>query len=105
MPLYGDVVLIGRQSVYFTSQEIVSFLRDYGLDVGDVNPRNIEIDRRTLHRPPEFANRDLITDAALFRLLGVPKVRALDLSDYEGAEITTSRLPSRRHCGTAPTSS
>ena len=29
----------------------------------------------------------LITDAALFRLLGVPKTLALDQSDYEGAEI------------------
>jgi len=40
-----------------------------------------------MNRTPDATGRDLITDAALFRLLGVPRVIALDHSEYEGAEI------------------
>lgn len=47
-PLDGDVVLIGRQGVYFTSQGILSFFREHGVNVTHISPSDIEIDRRTL---------------------------------------------------------
>jgi hypothetical protein len=87
-PLGGDVVLVGRQTVYFTPAEILALLRDHGIEPG-VPEREIEIDRQTVNRRLALAHdvQNLITDSSLFRLLGVPKVLALDHSDYEGAEI------------------
>jgi hypothetical protein len=86
-PLSGDVLLIGRQAVYFSPTGILSLLEEHGVDVRGVTERDLEIDRTTLnrHAPIDMANP--ITDRALFRLLGVPRVLALDHSDYEGAEI------------------
>ena len=86
-PLTGDVLLIGRQAVYFTPADILSLLRWHGIDVRGASERDIEIDRSTHNRYAKIAVTDPITDRALFRLLGVPRVTALDHSDYEGAEI------------------
>jgi hypothetical protein len=86
-PLAGDVLLIGRQTVYFTPAAILSLLREHGIDAHGVSERDIEIDRSTLNRYAPLVDGDLITDRALFQLLGVPRVKALDHSDYEGAEI------------------
>jgi hypothetical protein len=86
-PLTGDILLIGRQTTYFTPADILSLLREHGVDVHGTTERDIEIDRNTLNRYPGLAEGDLITDRALFRLLGAPRVRALDHSAYEGAEV------------------
>jgi hypothetical protein len=86
-PIEGDVILIGRQTTVFTAQSILGLLREHGVDVEHLTEADIEIDRNTINRQLVFADQDLISDAALFRLLDVPKVLALDHSDYEGAEI------------------
>jgi len=87
-PLAGNVVLIGRQTVYFSPAEVLALLNEHGVDVHGATERDIEIDRSTLNRFSEFrTDSDLIIDRALFRLLGVPRVMALDHSGYEGAEI------------------
>jgi hypothetical protein len=94
----GDVMLIGRQTVYFRPEAILSLLSEHRVDVSGLEVRDIEIDRSTTSRHASFANQELITDAALFRLLGAPKVIALDHSDYEGAEIVhdlTQPIPDR----------
>jgi SAM-dependent methyltransferase len=85
-PFAGDIVLIGRQTVYFTPLEILALLRQHSVDVRGVNESDIEIDRSTLNR----ANSDaqLITDRALLQLLGASgRIAAMDHSDYEGAEL------------------
>jgi hypothetical protein len=86
-PLTGNVILIGRQTVYFTPADILLLLREHGIDVRGTTERDIELDRSTHNWLDEYTGADLITDRALFRLLGVPRVLALDHSDYEGAEI------------------
>jgi SAM-dependent methyltransferase len=86
-PISGNVVLIGRQAVYFSPHDILELLRAHSIDVEHVAAAEIEIDRRTVNRAQAATGRDLVTDQALFRLLGVPRVLALDHSDYEGAEI------------------
>lgn len=85
-PLSGDVVLIGRQTVYFTPESIVELLGKHGIEV-NVNPADIETGGGSTNNLANHYSKKLITDAALFRLLGMPKVQALDHSDYEGAEI------------------
>lgn len=101
-PIVGETVLIGRQTVYHTAPAILDLLHSHGIDTGSTTAADIEIDRRTIDRLEAFAGQDLISDAALFRLLGVPKVSALDHSAYEGAEIVhnlTTPLPPRlRSC-------
>src|SRR5262245_45050206 len=90
-PLTGDILLIGRQTVYFTPRDILALLREHGIDVSGVSEFDIEIDRDTSNRHPGLAKGDLISDRALFRLLGVPSVRALDHSDGEGADVVCDR--------------
>ncbi len=86
-PISGDVVMIGRQTVYFTPEGILDLLRLHGISLSHVSSSDVELDRSTQNRLPGYEGARLITDAALFRLLGVPSVLALDHSDYEGAEI------------------
>jgi SAM-dependent methyltransferase len=86
-PLAGEILLIGRQTIYFTPADILMLLREHRVDVDDIFEHDIEIDRSTVDRLAQFASLDLISDRALFRLLGVPKVLALDHSGYESADI------------------
>jgi hypothetical protein len=86
-PLTGDVVLIGRQIVQFTPQAILTEIARHGIDVATIRAADLETGGPVTNNNPAFKNQKLITDAELFRLLGVPKIVALDQSDYEGAEI------------------
>jgi len=99
-PVRGEVVTMGRQTVYFSPKEILRLLADHGIDTSATEPGAIEIDSDTIDRLPGYNQRALITDRALFRLLGVPEIHALDRSDYEGADIIhdlSLPLPERLH--------
>jgi hypothetical protein len=81
-PLPKTVHLLGRQTVELTEQQIVAMLDKHGLHPSSVP---IEIDRTT-----SFAiasGQEFISDATFFGLLGVEKIRAIDHSDFEGADI------------------
>jgi SAM-dependent methyltransferase len=102
-PIRGDVQIIGRQTVYFTPQQIIDLLAANGIDVTGVDVDTIELDRNTIDRRAKFAGVPLISDAALFKVFGAGKVVALDRSDYEKAEIIhdlRAPLPASLH-GTA----
>jgi hypothetical protein len=86
-PVTGDVVLIGRQTVYLTPAEVLSLMSQHGIDAASAAPDGIEIDRSTVNRLGGGPAADLISDRALFRLLGASRVSALDHDSYEGAEI------------------
>jgi hypothetical protein len=86
-PLEGDVILIGRQTVYFPPESILELLEEHGVDVSNIRPDEIKTGGGSTSNFPDVDGKNLITDAELLRLLGVPKVLALDHSDYEGAEI------------------
>lgn len=81
-PITGDVLFIGRQTVYFTPSGLVAQLRSYG---HTVDPAAIEVDRATINRLSGYG--ELATDRSIFRALGVDSVRAIDVSPYEDAEI------------------
>lgn len=83
-PICGDVVFIGRQTTYFTPGELVALLRSYG---HAVDATAIEIDRTTTNRQQGHEGKQLVTDRSVFRALGIESIRALDVSDYEDAEI------------------
>jgi hypothetical protein len=104
-PITGDVLMIGRQTVYFSADEILSLMRGCGI-ASALSPEEITLDTDTLNRRTDIAKgKDLITDTSLFKLLGVKSVRALDHSDYEGAEIVhgprsneAAAERTQRHC-------
>lgn len=85
-PISGaDVLLIGRQTTYFSPENLLLIMGEHGLKP-KIDPSGIEIDKGTIDR--RFGDGDkLVSDSALFKLLGARSVKALDHSDYEGAEI------------------
>jgi SAM-dependent methyltransferase len=81
--LHGDALFIGRQTVSLTGDEALAKLQSYG--ICPANPASIEIDTSTIHHRPGFESS--ISDVSFLRLLGLSKIRALDHSPYEKAEI------------------
>lgn len=101
-PIKGDVILIGRQTVYFTPEAILDLLKEHGVDTKHLKPSELETGGGSTVNLPGYNGTKLITDSELFRLIGVPKILALDHSDYEGAEIihnlTTPVPPNLEGC-------
>ena len=79
----GDVLLLGRQTMHFSPQHAADMVSAAGLVPAALSDDDSIIDRRTWRAE----GHRCIRDDAFFRLLGVPAIRALDHSSYEGAEI------------------
>src|ERR1700675_192878 len=86
-PICGDVLLIGRQTVNLSPAQALEMVAAHGIDVSAVQAENLKLNTATINRSRATAGRDTISDAAFFNLLGLDRVKALDRSDYEGAEI------------------
>src|SRR5215510_5255314 len=78
-PISGDVLLLGRQTMFFTPQCAIGMLRDAAVPVPEVG---FGTDSET-----RLADSAYIRDDDFFRLLGIRNVKALDVSAYEGADI------------------
>ena len=81
-PLPSTVHLLGRQTVQLSHQQVLDILDKHAVTPAAVP---IEIDRAT-----SFAiasGQDFISDTTFFGLLGVAALRAIDHSDFEGADI------------------
>ena len=99
-PITGDVLTIGRQTVYYTPEQILQTMQHHGLDTSGVEPQSIELDTSTLDPLPEYKGAKLISDKALFRLITKGTLHAMDRSDYEGADVIhdlTLPLPPSLH--------
>jgi len=81
-PIKGDVLFVGRQSVSITASELASRLRRHG---NTVDETAIEVDRTTTYRTLHASRQ--VSDRSIFLALGGCRVKALDVSPYEGAEI------------------
>ena len=80
-PISGSVLLIGRQTVPLTIEQAKALIRDEGIAI---RPEAVpQIDERTGRGKGEV----FIADASVLELMSEASVRALDISDYEGAEI------------------
>lgn len=86
-PISGNVVLIGRQTIFLSPDELLELLAANGLRTPGMKTTDIALDDDTKLRPPSYRGRSLVVDREVFRLLGVPSVHALDHSPYEGADI------------------
>ena len=81
-PLPETVHLIGRQTVQLSHRQMIEILHKHGLTPA---PVPIDIDRTTSYAIA--SGQDFISDQTFFGLLGVERVRAIDHSDFEGADI------------------
>src|SRR6266568_8603376 len=86
-PIDGEVLLIGRQTIYMTPAEVLEMMREHGLKPRRAFDEDTMINKSTVNRRLDFEGMTLISDVGLFQLLGAKRVRALDHSNYEGAEI------------------
>jgi len=96
-PIAGDVLLIGRQTIYATADEAIDILRSHAVTPA-IDAKDVALDRGTLNLRSGLPVRAWISDIALFALLGNRKVKALDHSSYEGAEVVhdlTTEVPPR----------
>lgn len=84
-PFAGSAVMLGRQCVYGTFSDVQQILREEQIPQAKLPPG---LDTST--NIPDWRgteNQRFTSDAAFFYALGVQDVRALDVSDFEGAEI------------------
>lgn len=79
----GDVLLLGRQTMQFSANDAVALVESEGLRPVELAPADATTDRRTI----ASQGQSYIRDDAFFKLLGNDRVRAIDHTDYEGAEI------------------
>jgi len=93
----GDILLIGRQTVLLTVNEARGLMEREGVEIRDGFV--LEIDRSTVGNEVG----EYLTDRSFFSMFCGGRVLALDVSDYEGAEVVHDlnvELP-ERYCGVA----
>jgi hypothetical protein len=60
-PIRGDVVLIGRQTVYFSPESILDLLNQHGIDVKDHQSADPETGGLSNLNMPDFLGQKLVT--------------------------------------------
>jgi SAM-dependent methyltransferase len=95
-PLCGPVLTLGRQGVLASPREAEQLLRSEGIEpVRPTHPVRSNI--------PSWASTRRagnVSDTAFFAMLGLPGAKALDYSEYEGAELVhdlNQPLPPQLH--------
>lgn len=85
VPFAGNALLLGRQMMFMTPKEAMRLLEEEGVALRqDATPENKGLLDRRL---PASIARHWIGDAGFFSLFSDATFQALDVSDYEGAEI------------------
>lgn len=79
-PIQGEILLLGRQTVFMTPEEAQGLVERAGFKVR--KEARIEYDKTTMGRQKNF-----ISDASFFSLFADAETKACDVSDYEGAEL------------------
>lgn len=84
-PLGGSVLTLGRQAVYATAAEVDELLRSEA-----ITPASLPPGQSTATNIPSWIGTPFeryTSDVVFFGMLGLRDVRAVDVNDYEGAEI------------------
>jgi len=93
-PITGKVLTLGKPVVGISPQGVADILASYGIAQLSTD---LELDKTNVHLPDGM---DCVTDRALFKSFSTCTVSAVDISDYEGAEIILdlcSDVPSELH--------
>lgn len=80
-PIRGRVLTIGRQSICFSMSILRRLLDDFGIPKRN---KTVEIDSSTVHA---FKREDWISDRSFWGEFSDAQISALDVTDYEQAEI------------------
>lgn len=80
-PIKGDVLFVGRQTIFLDESKLQRMLQRHGMTAP--LPQPVEYDQETVG----VQGGHYVTDRYFMRCLGVEKLRFLDVSDYEGADI------------------
>ena len=83
--LHGRVLTLGRQNVRLSLDKTVRILKDVGVEIDPTVVNKIRVSEKD--NDTRYSNSKNVTDKQLFELLGAQKVEALDITDYEQAEI------------------
>jgi hypothetical protein len=88
LPMRGDLLLCGRQSMFMTPDEAAELICSLGL-TPQITPEDCELDweTRLLGEGDERRGGEAITDESFFRMLGAGRLTILDHSNYEGATL------------------
>jgi hypothetical protein len=78
-PFSGEVLQLGRSSVYFGVDDLRLWAREQRVTLAPV-------DEIELSHDPRLAATGCLSDRTFFRLLGFESVAALDVSPWEGAD-------------------
>ncbi len=84
-PIQGHACFIGKQTTYATIRSLRYFEMKYGIQ--PLADFQIELDKQTRASLGDHSSLDLITDRCLMNFIGIKKFSAIDVSDYEGADI------------------
>jgi hypothetical protein len=76
----GDVLLLGRQTVFMSPDQAKKLLKEMGISIR--KEAKIEYDTETIGHQNNF-----ISDKSFFSLFSDAKVTSSDVSSYEGAEL------------------
>jgi len=82
LPIRGAVLLIGRQTVNLTPESFADLMREQEMAIDPGVPVTLDTTTRS------GAGKGFVSDTYFFRVLGADSVTAMDVSSYEGAEIT-----------------
>src|SRR5262245_58444774 len=83
-PITGKVLMIGRPATWFSAELAMQLIEAEGCRINPGVP--IEIDQQTVAAKSDPHER-WISDKCFFRLFCDAEVLAVDVSDFEGAEI------------------
>lgn len=79
----GEVGFIGRQTTYLRQNSLNHLAIKYSLSI----PTDFSIEYDSSTRSNSFLGGHFITDRSLMKYLGAKSYKAIDVSDYEGADI------------------
>ena len=82
-PWAGKLLTLGRQTICADEAQLKEVLRRYGRAL---DPASVRIDRRTV-QAQAAPDKNYIDDVTLFSSFSSAKLDALDVTDYEGANI------------------
>lgn len=85
-PFSGAAYTLGRQTMALTPAETLQAFEEMDAKSSITKVADLSVDHTT-DFALKYSEKETITDVDFFRMLGLGKVEAIDISDFEGAEI------------------
>jgi hypothetical protein len=86
-PVMGRVLILGRQTVGLTPEQLVELLKQENYPISDQTLKILKAEHDNETRMGKKVDSKFISDKAFFRSLGINQFNNMDISTYEGADI------------------